>query len=62
MKKKPDSDGAESIEHERKVCPICGSGNIEQQDGGYFCNNCSSSFPRPKKTKIEIRKKPRYIG
>jgi len=47
---------------EKFFCPICGSAAIRPVKGKYKCLNCKALFSNPKKTKIEVRERPRYIG
>jgi len=50
------------VVREKLFCPICGSAAIRPFKGKFRCLNCKAIFSKPKKTKIELRKKPRYIG
>lgn len=43
-------------------CPLCGCAAIRPIKDKFRCLNCKAMFSQPKKTTIEIRKKPRYIG
>ena len=43
-------------------CPICGSAAIRPVKDKFRCLNCKALFSKPEKTKIELRKRPRYIG
>jgi len=51
-----------TIIREKLFCPICGSAAIRPVKRRFRCLNCKAIFSKPKKTKIELRKKPRYIG
>jgi len=60
---KSKKENKKKIIVEKKFCPICGSDRIRRRvNGRYKCLLCKALFARPKKTKIELRKKPRYIG
>lgn len=51
------------IVKEKIFCPICGSSCIRPRvDRKFRCLNCKALFSRPKKTKIKLRERPRYIG
>jgi len=50
------------IVKEKFFCPICGSAAIRPVKTGFRCLNCKALFSKPKKTKIKLRERPRYIG
>jgi len=56
------SNNGKFIVKEKLFCPICGSAAIRPVKGGFRCLNCKALFSKPKKTKIKLRKRPRYIG
>ena len=48
---------------EKRFCPICGSDRIRRRSNRrYRCLLCKALFAKPKKTKLKLRKRPRYIG
>ena len=50
---------------EKRFCPICGSDRLRKlKNGKYKCLLCKAYIPKSKlkKTKIELRRTPRYIG
>ena len=55
-------DNEKIIIKEKKFCPVCGSAAIRPIKDKFRCLNCKALFSEPKKTKIELRKRPRYIG
>ena len=60
---KNKKDNKKTIVKEKLFCPICGSDKIRKISiGRYSCLNCRAIFSFPRKTKIKLRKKPRYIG
>jgi len=60
MKKRNDK---KIIIKEKLFCPLCGSDRIRRLvSGKYKCLLCKVYFSKPKKTKIKLRKRPRYIG
>jgi len=59
MKKRKEN----KITVEKQFCPICGSDHIRKRSNGrYKCLLCKALFAKPKKTKLKLRKRPRYIG
>ena len=61
MKSKRENN--KKIVVEKRFCPICGSDRIrKRRNGRYRCLLCKALFARPKKTKLKLRKRPRYIG
>lgn len=50
------------VVREKLFCPICGSAAIRPIKRRFRCLNCKALFSKPKRTKIKLRKKPRYIG
>jgi ribosomal protein L37AE/L43A len=62
MSKKHEMNKRKIILKEKFFCPVCGSAAIRPNKKGFKCLNCKALFSKPKKTKIELRKTPRYIG
>lgn len=61
-KKDNERNTGKIIVKEKFFCPVCGSAAIRQVKKKFRCLNCKALFSKPKKTKIELRKRPRYIG
>jgi len=62
LKKDKEKNTEKIIVKEKLFCPVCGSAAIRPTKKGFRCLNCKALFSKPKKTKIELRKRPRYIG
>ena len=63
MPKKDKKVGKEKIIVKKKIfCPICGNAAIRPVKKKFKCLNCKALFSKPRKTKIKLRRTPRYIG
>ena len=62
MPKSKKRSNKEVIVRKKIFCPICGSTAIRPIKRRFKCLNCKALFSKPKKAKIKLRKRPRYIG
>ena len=62
MSKKHEMNKEKIIVKEKLFCPVCGNAAIRPIKKKFRCLNCKALFSKPKKTKIELRERPRYIG